>query len=85
MTYDVTISVALRWIPPAQPNGNINSYEVYTAHFVAGPWSKASIEGSKREYVIRDAHPGHMYYFKVRSSLSNLVFNMNVKITVVYH
>ena len=75
LTYDLTILVALRWIPPAHPNGNINSYEVYTARFATGPWSKAAIEGSKREYVIRDARPGQIYYFKVPHSSSPRTFS----------
>ncbi|KAI0208432.1 hypothetical protein LSAT2_006889 [Lamellibrachia satsuma] len=65
VTSDLIILVVLRWFPPTQPNGNINSYQVYKAPSAGGPWSKASVEGTKREYRIENAIPGQMYYFKI--------------------
>jgi len=65
VTSHLFIHIVLRWFPPTQPNGNIDSYEVYTAPSTGGPWSKVSVAGTVREYKINNVPPRRFYYFKV--------------------
>jgi len=67
-TYDPTF-VTVKWLPPKQPNGQINGYYIFYSKDIHLPdlkWDKEFMKGVQTTGQLMDLEPNSKYFFKIQ-------------------